>query len=107
MYDKVVTRMAAARYLGKLDPFQSESETITACLEQEELFFQANEVTTEKKVAVFLSVIGGKTYTLLRNLTAPVKPSEKMLADLKSVLKKAFEPTTIVIAERHYFHQCT
>ena len=60
---------------------------------------------SDKEVAVFLSVIGGKTYTLLRNLTAPVKPSEKTLAALKAVLKKHFEPTTIVIAERYYFHR--
>ena len=96
--------MAASRYLGKLDPFQPESETISAYLERVDLFFEANEVAADKKVAVFLSVIGGKTYTLLRNLTAPVKPSEKTLEDLRAVLKKHFEPTTIVIAERYYFH---
>lgn len=43
-------------------------------------------------------------YILLRSLTAPTKPNEKTLADLRAVLKKHYEPTTIVIAERYYFH---
>lgn len=66
----------AARYLEKLDPFHSDSETITAYLERVELFFQTNEVAAEKEVAVFLSIIGGKTYMLLRNLHARLCENE-------------------------------
>jgi len=56
-------------------------------------------------VAVFLSVIGAKTYTLLRNLLAPTKP-EASLASLTSALKNHFEPKRVVIAERFHFHCC-
>jgi len=42
---------------GHLETFNPDSETIAAYLEQVELFLQANAVTDEKKVAVFLSVI--------------------------------------------------
>jgi len=54
---------------------------------------------------VFLSVIGGRNYTLLRNLLAPQKLSEKTLADLADALKKHFGPKRIVIAERFRFHR--
>jgi len=54
---------------GHLETFNPDSETITAYLERVDLFFQANAVKEEGKVAVFLSVIGRKTYSLLRNRT--------------------------------------
>ena len=64
-----------------------------------ELFFTANSIADDKKVAVFLSMIGGKTYSLLRDLIAPEKPQDKS----QSVL--LYEPKPLVIAERFYFHR--
>ena len=58
-----------------------------------------------RKVAVFLSVVGSKTYTILRSLVAPAKPSEKGFDALSAELKKHFEPSKIVIAERFHFHR--
>ena len=54
---------------------------------------------------MFLSVIGGRTYSLLRNLLAPAKPSEKELDYLTATLKNHYEPKKIVIAERFHFHR--
>ena len=51
-----------------------------------ELFLQANAVADGRKVAVFLTLIGPKTYGLLRNLVAPEKPSEKTLEILQRKL---------------------
>ena len=42
----------------KLEPFDLEVESMGAYLEQLELFFKANNVQDESKVAVFLTVIG-------------------------------------------------
>ena len=57
-------------------------------------------------MSVFLSVLGGKTYTLLRNLLAPAKPKEQTLAHLSTTLKNNFEPKRVVMAERfHFYHQ--
>ena len=39
-----------------------ELDMITSYIEHTNLFFTANNVPGEKQVAVFLSVIGGKTY---------------------------------------------
>ena len=43
---------------GCIDKFRPENESIEAYLEQTELYFSANEVDEEKKVTIFLSVIG-------------------------------------------------
>jgi len=56
-------------------------------------------------VAVFLSVIGAKTYTLLRNLLAPTKLKEASLASLTCALKNHFEPKRVVITERFHSYR--
>ena len=63
--------------IGRIQEFDAETESITAYLEHVQLFMMANAVDDDKKVAVFLSVIGSKTYSLLRNLLEPEKPSSK------------------------------
>ena len=92
---------------GNLKEFQPENELFSSYLERVELFFNANDIVDEKKVAVFLSVVGSKTYSLLRNLLAPDLPSTKTLAALVGTLKNHFEPKPLVIAERFHFHQRT
>ena len=52
--------MAALSY-GRTDEFQPENKSIAAYLERVELFFSANDIAAEKRVPVFLSVIGGRT----------------------------------------------
>ena len=49
-----------------------------------------------------LSVVGSKTYSLLRSLVAPTLPQDKPLDDLVAILKMHFGPKPLVIAER--FH---
>ena len=90
---------------GQLQEFQPESETIAAYLERASLYFQANSIAEEKQVAVFLSVIGAKNYSLLRCLTAPERPQDKSYEDLVSALTTHFQPKPIVIAERFHFYR--
>ena len=90
---------------GQLQEYKPESENITAYLERAEVFFRANDIAEDKQVPVFLSVVGGKTYSLLRDLTAPEKPQDKTLAQLFETLKSHFQPKPLVIAERFYFHR--
>jgi len=55
---------------------------------------------------VFRSVIGGKNYTLLCNLLAPQKLSERTLADLADRSQETLgSEGGIVIAERFRFHR--
>ncbi|XP_041931246.1 LOW QUALITY PROTEIN: uncharacterized protein K02A2.6 [Alosa sapidissima] len=66
-----------AYYIGRLDAFDSSTEDWNTYVERLEQFFVANEVEADKYVPVLLSVMGGKAYSLLRNLTAPEKPADK------------------------------
>ena len=61
--------------------------------------------TDERKVAVssFLTLIGGRTYSLLRDLVSPEKPAQKKYSELVEILKTHFKPKPIMIAERFKF----
>ena len=74
---------------GKLQEYKPETESIAAYLERVEVFFQANDIATDKHVPVFL----------------PEKPQDKTLAQLSETLKSHFQPKLLVIAEQFYFHR--
>ena len=67
----------AAVAVGQISEFQSELESITVYLERVGQYFIANEIPTGRRVAVLLSVIGSRTYSLLRSLLHPEVPGEK------------------------------
>ena len=90
---------------GTLKEFESENEKISSYLEHVKLYFIANGIEEEKQVAVLLSVIGSKTYSLICDLVAPAHPKQKTFTNLVDVLKKHFEPKPLVIAERFTFHR--
>ena len=75
---------------GTLQEFQPANESITAYLERVEAFIAANSIEEGKQVSVLLSVLGASTYSLLRSLTAPMKPNEKTFSELKEILTHAF-----------------
>ncbi len=74
----------------------------TEVLEQ---FFIVNEIPKDKKVPALLSLIGGKTYSLLRNLTSPEEPKSKGYDALVELLTNHLLPKPLVIAERFRFHK--
>ena len=76
--------MAARTNMGQIQEFCPDSESSTAYVERVELFFTANDIPAEKKVPVFLSVVGGTTYGLLRNLLAPASPKDKSFNTLQA-----------------------
>ena len=69
------------------------------------MFFQANDTADDKQAAVLLSVIGAKTYEVLRNLLAPDPPVGKSYAELAAALTAHYAPKPSVIAEGFYFHK--
>ena len=75
-----IVRMATA-LLGQIESYDSAQEEWPQYVERLEQFFVANEITgeakAEKRRAMFLSVVGRSSYTLLRSLIAPAKPAEK------------------------------
>ena len=90
---------------GRISEFVVEEERISAYLERVELYFGANDIANEKKVAILLSVIGAKTYAVLRSLVAPDQPKDKSFAELKALLKAHYDPKPLVIAERFRFYR--
>ena len=88
--------MATAHTLGRIQEYSPENELFSSYTERVELFFAANDVADDKKVA---------TYSLIRNLVAPDRPQDKPYNELVDALKAHFEPKPIVIAERFHFHR--
>lgn len=80
-----------------------EGDDFSAWLERLEQYFVANDVAAEKRVAVLLTVLGDKTYGLLRSLVAPNKPAEKTFTELTDLLCGQLEPKRLVVAERFRF----
>ena len=90
--------------LGFMDAYNPDTDDWSAYVERLDLFFLANEIKDDKKVAVLLTVLGTKAYSLLRTIIAPSKPAEKTYKQLVDAMKSYVEPKPIVIAERFRFH---
>lgn len=91
--------------IGKLEAFDEACEDWITYVERVEQYFLANDVETNKKVPVLLTVIGGKTYSLLRTLTSPAKPSTKTFDEIVTILQGHLSPKPLIIAERFRFHK--
>jgi dihydrofolate reductase len=59
-----------AGYIGKIGPFDEALETWASYTERLEQYFALNDIKGEKQVPALLTLLGRKTYNLLRNLTA-------------------------------------
>ena len=66
-------RAFATMPIGKIEAFDETNNDCNAYVERIEQYFIANEIKDNKQVAVMLSLMGNKTYGLLRNLAAPAK----------------------------------
>ena len=99
--------MATPAALGMIKEFDPEADRITPYLERVELFLAANKVEESAQIPALLSLIGGKAYSVLRDLMAPLLPQEASYAELVATLKKHYEPNVVVIAERFHFHRAS
>lgn len=91
--------------VGKVGIFDETLESWESYTERIDMFFIANGIKPEVKVASFLSMIGPKTYGLLKNLLAPVKPADKGYDDIIALLDRHLNPKPSEIAERFRFHK--
>ncbi|KAF2905267.1 hypothetical protein ILUMI_00918 [Ignelater luminosus] len=90
--------------IGSIEPFNPSESDIISYMERMEQLFECNEVPKEKQVAMFLTLIGGEAYNVLKDLVDPVLPSTKTYKDLKEVLSNHYCPKKLVIAERYKFY---
>ena len=93
--------MATYRKINEYD----ESELWTQYVECLEQYFLANDIKdAAKQRTIFLSMCGGKTYALVRDLLQPKKPVETELKDIYKELEKHYPPKPSEIVERFKFH---
>ena len=106
---------------GKIECFSGNKEDWDVYTERLEVYFAANDLNeiqlatdrsnaeavkqrADKRRAILLSVIGPATYTLLRNLVSPDKPTDKSFGELVSALKNHYQPTPSITVQRYKFH---
>lgn len=94
-----------AGVIGTIGPFDENVEQWSSYAERFSYFVEANDIEDAKVVPTFLSVIGPKTFNLLRNLLQPVKPGSKTYKEIVDILTTHFSPKPLVIAERFRFHR--
>ena len=92
--------------LGKTDKFIPATGDWTQYIERMNRFFIANKISEEpRKKAVLLSSGGAETCSLLRNLVAAAKPSDKSYNELLRVMNEHQNPKPSVIMERYKFNK--
>lgn len=94
-----------AALFGNIGPFDEATEQWSAYTERFEYFALANKIDDDVKVPTFLSVMGGKTFNLLRSLVQPDKPGTKSYDDIVKILGDHYSPKPLIIAERFRFHK--
>lgn len=94
-----------AGVIGSIGPFDESTEQWSSYTERFGYFVAANGIQDDKLVPIFLSVIGPKTFNLLRSLLQPSKPGNKSFTESVHTLTKHFSLKPLVIAERFRFHK--
>ena len=91
---------------GIVEEFDVANGDFDEYIERLEHYFIANEVTDDgKKASILITVVGKDTYSILKSILTPEKPSSKTYAQLKSILTDHLKPKRIVIAERFKFYE--
>ena len=91
--------------IGNIGEFSELTETWKSYTERVKQYFMANEISDDRKVPTLLALMGGKTYSLLRNLTSPDDPATKGFDAIVKLLDNHLSPKPLVIAERFRFHK--
>ena len=98
----------ATALLGHIEAFDPKTDDWTQYVERIEEIFKANDLTGEAKAAkrssIFLSVVGKRTYSLLRSLLSPERPSTKTFEELMVKLTEHFNPAPSEVMQRFRFH---
>ena len=83
--------------IRKIKRFDETQEKWATCVKRVEQFFLGNIIDDNHQVPT-LSSISGKTYTLLRDLPTPEKPTTKSFQEIITTLQQHLSP--LEIAER-------
>ena len=90
---------------GSIGEFDSDRKTWKSYTEHLTQYLTANDVeSADKKHAILLSVCGPTTYQFIRNILAPVKPTERTFAQLVELVEHHQNPKPSVIVRRYNFN---
>ena len=93
---------------GSIGEFQGHPEGWTEYIERLECYFTANDVATdEKRRAILLAYCGDATYSTIRSLVAPRKPTEVPYDDLVKLAQAHYNPRPSQIVQRFKFNSRT
>ena len=112
--------MAGLQRNALFDCFDESIENFDSYYERLQAFFEVmnigqceadaddavRDAADKKKVAYLISCVGRHTYSILRDLCSPAKPSDKKFNELCQLLQNHFKPKKLEIAETYRFHQC-
>uniref|UniRef100_A0A803JUZ6 Gypsy retrotransposon integrase-like protein 1 n=1 Tax=Xenopus tropicalis TaxID=8364 RepID=A0A803JUZ6_XENTR len=93
--------------LGHIEEFDiARPSSWDSYAERLHFFLEANNVTDPmQRRAVLLSVIGSKTYEIVRSLVSPTKPSDCSFEEIIKQLKNHFAPTISETVKRFHFNR--
>lgn len=90
--------------IGNIEPFNPDQADITTYIERIEQLFICNDVSEKKKVSLFLTLLGGEAYNVLKDLLSPQLPSQKTYTTLKETLINHYNLKRLIVAERYKFY---
>ena len=92
--------------IGKKESFYETQEKWEIYVQRVEQFFLANNIEEDPQVPTLLSLIGSKTYTLLRDLLSPDNPAKKSFQKIVTMaLQQHLSSKPLEIAERFRFNK--
>ena len=80
-----------SRTIGTIHAFNEPEEEFESYCSRVDLYFVANDVASEKKVASFLILVGPKVYGLAKNLLSPKDPASCSYGEIKDALKAHYK----------------
>ena len=90
--------------IGKINPYDDGLEDWGSYVERADQYFTVNEMSNEKKVPAILSLMGPKTYALLKSLHTSKTWRAKLQSHCKK-LKDHLNPKPLEIAECFRFYK--
>ena len=75
--------------IAHFDPHIGDFDTYCSKVD---LYFLANNIKDAKVVPSFLTLIGPKTYGLVKNLLSPTDPANSTYDQIKTALKNHYKP---------------
>lgn len=90
--------------IGSIESYNESLEDFESYVSRVKLYFLANDVGDNKKVAAFFSIAGPKIFGLARDLLSPRKPEDCTFDVILETLTKHFKPKAVLIYERYKFY---